>query len=164
MNRHLIAIRLLIAAALARINRTIGPPMVLIGNIAEGTHNGTITKKTDAAIATRFLFGKKGSDDDHIAVCTSDTDNPYGVITDEATAAEEIVNVALLGAAQETRKITLGGTVAVGDYLTCDANSKGKKLPTASGTYYICGRALMAGVSGDTIEFDPIPSVQRIVP
>jgi hypothetical protein len=164
LNPHATAIRLLIAAAIAKIHRTIGPPMALIGNIAEGVHNGNITKKSDAAITTRYIFGKKGSDDDHIAACTTDTDNPYGVITDEATAAEEIVNVALLGAAQETRRITLGGTVAVGDFLQCDAVGKGKKLSTASGTYYIVGRALMAGVAGDVIEFDPIPSVQRIVP
>ncbi len=136
----------------------------LFANLAEGAHAGEITKKTDAAITTRFLFMKRGSDDDHVAVCTADTDNPIGICTDESAAAEDPVNIATLGCAPTTRKVTLGGTVAVGDFLQVDSNSKAKKLSTSTGTYYIVGRALMAGVSGDIIEMDPIPSVQRVVP
>ena len=137
---------------------------IAFANIAEGTHGGNTTKKTDAAITTRFLFGKKGSDDDHIIPCTASTDIPLGVITDEAAAAEELVNVGLFGSSSETRRITLSGTVVVGDFLVTDSTGKGQKLPVSTGTYYIVGRALQAGVSGDVIEFDPVTAVQRVVP
>ena len=132
-------------------------------NIAEGTHHGHITKMADGAITTRFLFAKRGSDDDHVTPCTAASDIPIGVLTDEAAAAGDYVDVALFGSADETRKITLGGTVAQGDFLVTDTAGKAQKLPVASGTYYIVGRALSPGVSGDVIEFDPIPAVQRIV-
>src|SRR5882762_3098145 len=114
-------------------NRSSGRIRISFANIAEGTHGGNITKKTDGAITTRFLLGKRGSDDDHITPCTAVTDIPLGIITDEAAAAEDLINVGLFGSSSETRKTILGGTVAVGDFITTDANGKGQKLPTASG-------------------------------
>jgi len=160
-NMNIKLLPLLIARVFQLRART--SPRLAFANIAEGTHAGNITKKTDGAITTRYLLAKRGSDDDHITPCTAATDIPLGVITDEAAAAEEPVNMALLGSRGETLRITLGGTVAQGDFLTTDSTGKAQKLPATTGTYYIIGRALAAGVSGDVIEFDPIPAVQRVV-
>src|ERR1051325_3567860 len=41
---------------------------VLLANIAEGTHDGNITKAVDAVITERFLLAKIGSASDRVAV------------------------------------------------------------------------------------------------
>jgi hypothetical protein len=120
-------------------------------NIAEGVHgDGNITKLASAAMATRFLIVKFGADADHITISTAATDVLLGVCTDEATAAEDPVNVALIGSATGTLRVALGGTVAAGDLLTSDGAGK---AVTASSTNKIVGRALGAGVDGEVIEF-----------
>jgi hypothetical protein len=125
---------------------------MVLANIAQGAHReGQVTKKTDAAQATRFVFVKKGTDDDHIAVAVA-TDKPLGIMHRRSAAAEAPVNVKLLGCSNGTAFLSLAGTVAVGDYISPTTGGQGIKLPTASGTYYPCAVALQAGVSGDTIE------------
>lgn len=137
--------------------------MVHCANIAEGQHAGTITYKTDAAITTRFLVGKIGTDAAHIAVAGA-ADIPLGVITDEAAAAEELVSVAVLGCAGTTLKVVASAAIAAGAFVVADAGGKVKTLPATTGTYYILGRALNAAAAdGDTVEIDPIPCVQRVV-
>ncbi len=124
-------------------------------NVAEGTHHGSITKKTDAAIATRFLLGKFGSDVDHVAV-NGANDKPLGIITDEAAAAEDLVNVAFLGASGGTRKCVASEAIALTDELFTAANGKVQNLPAGAGTYYKVGRPLQtAGADGDILEFEP---------
>lgn len=133
-------------------------------NIGEGTHgSGNITKLTDAAITGRYKVVKKGSDDGHIAIVAAATDVPLGICSDEASAAELPVNVGVFGGSVGTKKVLLGGTVAVNDELS-SSNGTAIKLPTASGTYYPFGRALQAGVSGDTVEFAPVSPVARVIP
>ena len=129
-------------------------PRVCFANIAEGSRTtGNITKLTDATITTRFLLVKIGSDSDHVAVSAANTDIPLGVCTDEAPASQELVNVALLGVANGTAKVSLGGTVNAGDMLQSNGDGTAVKLLTTTGTFYNIGRALMAGVAGDVIEF-----------
>lgn len=142
-------------------------PKVTFANavLGEGTHlRGLITRKAAAAIATRFLLVKKGADDDHMIVCTADTDIPIGVCQNEAAAAEDLITVQTFGGAGGTMKAQFGGTVACGDLLQVDSNSKLKKLSTSTGTYYIVGQALYAAASGDIAEFVPCVPVQRVVP
>ena len=143
----------------------------VFANIGEGTHgdfNGGFSKLPDAAIGTRYLFAKPGTDADHAAVA-GHTDIPYGIFQDTTLGVGGMddltmpVAIRTLGAASETRRIALNSTVALGDYLVADDGGYAKTLPTASGTYYICGRALMAGVAGDTIEMDPCLPTQRVV-
>src|ERR1043165_2609897 len=57
------------------------PKTVRLANIAEGTHDGNITKAVDAAITERFLLAKIGSAADRVAVAGA-ADIPIGVITD----------------------------------------------------------------------------------
>lgn len=110
--------------------------LTVFANIAEGTHTDSISKLTDASIATRHLLYKVGSDATHIAISGA-TDLPIGVVADEATAAEEWVSLDLLGSnttrrmvaseamattgvsvyAAASGKIALSGTVKVGTLL-----------------------------------------------
>lgn len=126
-------------------------------NIGEGTHEGKITKLTDAAVATRFLIMKTGSDAAHAAICTAATDQPMGICTDEASAAESPVNIAVLGSGDSTLKVTLGGTVVKDDLLVANAAGKAVAISSTAGVYWSIGVALQGGASGEAIEFDPQP-------
>src|ERR1043165_2690090 len=114
-----LALRALVAAARVRWLRAHGQihnarlaltqnGRVRLANIAEGAHDGNITKAVDAAITERFLLAKVGSASDRVAVCGA-ADTPIGVITDEAAAVADIVNVALLGSAGRTGSIVSSG-------------------------------------------------------
>jgi hypothetical protein len=62
----------------------------------------------------------------------------------------------LVRSASGTGKVMLGGTVAIGDDLTTDAN--GKAITTTTANDEVIGRALEAGAAGDIIEFIPMLS------
>lgn len=139
-------------------------PAVEFANIAEGTVAGNKSYLSDEALATRFLLVKLGTDANHIAIAGA-ADIPIGVATDEAAAAEDLVNVGLLGSSSETRKAVASAAIAVGAMIVAAASGKVRTLPGTTGTYYIIGRALQAaGADGDVIEFDPYPCIQRVVP
>jgi hypothetical protein len=140
------------------------PGSVRLANIAEGTHgSGRITKLTDAAISGRYRVVKFGSDSAHVAVAIATDTFPIGIVTDEASAAELPVNVALFGQTEGTIKILLAGTVAAGDEIEATTGGAGLKLPITTGTYYPFGRALAAGVSGDTVEIMTYVPIARAV-
>lgn len=123
-------------------------------NIAEGTHEGDLTKLSSAAIATRYLCVKFGADVNHVAVCSAITDRPIGICSDEATAAEENINVQLLGSGGKTRLVTAGAAIAIGARVATMASGK---VQTAVTTQYPIGIALTAAAAdGDVIEIDPI--------
>jgi hypothetical protein len=141
-------------APLGFLNAVRGGDTLALANIAEGTHHGSITKKTDAAIATRYLLGKFGTDVDHVAVCGA-SDMPLGIISDEASAAEELVAVQFLSATDKTRKCVASEAIAITDELYTAANGKVQNLPAGAGTYYKVGRPLQAAAAdGDVIEFE----------
>jgi hypothetical protein len=128
---------------------------VYLANIAEGTHDGNITKGTDAAITERFLRGKIGSAADRVAVAGA-ADIPIGVITDEAAAAGDLVSVALLGARPSTVRMVASGAIAQGALLEPAANGRVQTLGVGAGTHHVVGRALdAASNAGDVIEVDP---------
>lgn len=119
-----------------------------------GTHDANITKLTDAAITTRHLLYKKGSDNDHIAVSGA-TDIPLGVVADEATAAELDVTVKLLGKG-ETKKMVANAAITAG--VPVYGAASGKVAPTGSVLVGIARTA--AAADGDVIEVqDKVPSV-----
>jgi hypothetical protein len=132
-------------------------------NIAEGTHAGSLTKKTDAAIATRFLLVKFGTDVNHIAV-NGANDKPLGICPDEAAAAEEDKAVDLLGVAKSTLRCVASEAIAITDELYSAAGGKVQNLPAGAGTYYKVGRPLQAaGADGDVLEFEPCFPVAVVV-
>lgn len=136
-------------------------------NIAEGQHDGSVTKKADAAHTLRYLVVKIGSDSDHVALCGA-SDRPLGVCSDQPEAAEDRVAVDLLGATGTTRKAVPSEAMAVGDPVYTAANGKVQNEPATAGTYYRIGYALTAAVSDDVtnghpIEFEPHPPVKVVV-
>lgn len=130
---------------------------------SEGQHlTGNITKRTDAAIATRYLLGKIGTDIGHVAVAGA-ADIPYGVITDEAGAAEDPVNVFLLGAGKGTTKMIASAAITAGALLEPAASGKVATKGGGAGSHYVVGRALdAAAADGDVIEVVPLFFLQVI--
>ena len=167
MNTFLLILSVIVAIALFTswiASRPRGHQLFPLANIGEGTHAGPLTKFSDAAIATRYLLGKFGSDVNHVAVAGAN-DKPLGIIADEASAAEEPVAVQLLGVAESTRKCVTSEAIALTDELYTAANGKVQNLPAAAGTYYKVGRPLQAAAGADeVIEFEPCFPVAVVVP
>src|SRR5438128_547768 len=71
------------------------PHLVLLANIAEGQHLASqgISYKSDVVITERFLLAKRGAASDSIDICGA-ANIPIGLITDEAGAINDYVNVA----------------------------------------------------------------------
>jgi len=140
-----------------RMWRGFSPRRTEFANIAEGTRpSGNKTYLADAAIATRYLCVKLGSDLNHIAVCSAITDNPIGLNADEPAAAEDECNVQLFGASAGTLRVVSGAAVTVGQYVATMANGK---VQPAVATQFAIGRALNAAAGADEIiEIDPIRS------
>ncbi len=133
-----------------------GKATVCFANIAEGqSHTGNKSYLPDAAIANRHTLVILGSSSSNVALGAVNTEIPLGVCTDSAEAAnlDVSVNVALLGNANGTLKVLLGGTVAAGDFLQSNGDGTAIKLLNTTGTFYNIGRALQPGVAGDVIEF-----------
>ena len=141
------------ASRLARLSRS--ERTVRLANIAEGTHDGNITREADAAITERWLLGKIGSASDRVAVCGA-SDTPIGVITDEAAAAGDLVNVALLGSLRSTVRMVASAAIVQGALVEPAANGRIATLGIGAGTHHVVGRALDAATAaGDIIEVDP---------
>lgn len=128
-----------------------GQTLTYGANIAEGVHCDSVTRLTDAAITSRHLLYKVGSDADHIAVGGA-ADLPIGTIDDEADAAEENLSVQLLGKGP-TKRMVASEAISAGEEAYTAASGKVQDLPTAAGTYWRVGTALTAAAAdGDIIE------------
>jgi len=116
----------------------------------DGTHEAALTRLTDAAITTRGLLYKKGTDDNHVAICAATADCPLGVIDDEADAAEKEIAVLILGKGP-TKRMIASEAIAVGDALFTTTTGKVQNFPGAGvATYWQVGVALTAA-SGDGV-------------
>lgn len=134
-----------------------------LANIAVGIHDCTTTLLADAAISTRYLLVKHGSDAQHGEVCGAN-DRPIGICTDEPTAAEDAFAVNLFGAQCETQRVVANGAIAAGVDVYTAAGGKVGVEPTTAGTYFRVGRTLFAaGADGDVIEIDPIEPERLVV-
>lgn len=121
-----------------------------------GTHaGGKITRYAEGALSTRYVLMKKGTANDEVLVCGA-SDMPIGVLTDEAYADRDPVNITLLGSADRTLLMVASEEIAVGAYVFTAANGKVQDLPAGAGTYYCVGIAVTAaGGDGDLLEVDP---------
>lgn len=133
-----------------------------LANIAEGTHAGSKRYLSDAAIATRYLLGKKGTDADHIAICGAG-DEPIVSITDEATAAEKEVTGEFLSTAQRTLIMIASEAITADEDVYTAANGKIQDEPTVAGTYYKVGRARSAASADEQIEVIPCAPIKVVV-
>lgn len=123
-----------------------------LANIAEGTHEGSITRKTDAAVSTRYLLAKQGTDADHVAACGA-AEVPLGVFTDEASAAEEYTAVELIGVTKRTVLMVASEAIDAGEQVFTAASGKVQDTTVGANTTYLVGTALTAATAdGDLIE------------
>jgi predicted amidohydrolase YtcJ len=109
-----------------------------------------LTFKADAAIAK----GKAvtiGSDSNHVAVASDAADKMVGIVQASASAAEDLVEVALPGGGA---KALVGGNVAAGDLLT--TNADGELIATTTATDRYIAMALESGVDGDLIAVEVV--------
>lgn len=94
------------------------------------------------------------------------TDNLYGIAQpstrrlalsglDDGFAAVDGEMLNIFGPGDDECELELGGTVAIGDYITSDANGKGIKADTDKDSV-IAMVDKHAGVSGDVIKVKPI--------
>lgn len=121
-----------------------------------GVNSNGKTMLSSAAVATRFLLGKFGADYRHVAALAAASDEPIGVITDEASAAEEEMFVELLGLTNRTVPVVAGVAITLGADLYALASGKVGLKPTAAGTYWKVGKALQpADADGDVFEMQP---------
>jgi hypothetical protein len=134
-------------------------PRIALANIAEGTHEGSITRLTDAAVATRYLLATVGSDAAHAAICAANG-IPIGVFTDEAAAAEANIAIELLGVSKRTLLVVASEAITAGEHVYTAADGKVQDLPTVAGTYYEVGVALTAA-SGDGVLLEVAHCVPR---
>lgn len=124
--------------------------------IATGTRSGPRTFSADAALTTRYLLVAHGAGANRIAICGLNG-IPWGIATDEAAAAGDLVAVALLGGTEGTLKGVSAGAISIGDFVIPAANGQLRTLTGApAGNHYICGRAIEA-TTGANEEFEFVP-------
>jgi hypothetical protein len=135
-----------------------------VNEFTDGTHAcGALNLFADAALATKHLLVKQGSDASHIAVCGA-ADLPKGICKDSPGAAEDLVHVVVLGSSIETQLAIASAAIAAGIPIYTAAAGKVQSEPTAAGTYYMVGYSITAaGADGDKIEFDPITPIKVVV-
>lgn len=134
----------------------------LANAIDTGTHDGAITKVTDAAIG-RYIVVKEGATVGTTVAISGAGDRPLGVTTNEAAAAADRVPVAPF-ALSGTKLLTASEAIAVGDTIYTAASGKVQNEPGAAGTYYRIGRALSAAAAdGDLIEVESHAPIKVVV-
>lgn len=152
-----------IALACGWLRRNARDYSICLENVGEGTHDGgRVTLKADAAVGTRYLLAKRGTDVDHVDICGA-SDVPLGVFTDEAAAIEDQVGVELLGANTRTLLMVASETMTFDDDVYAAASGKVQDLPTGAGTYYKVGKAVSAGVADGLIEVVPCFPEKKVV-
>ena len=114
------------------------------------TNHNSRTYFADGAIA-KYLLLKIGSDATHVTTAGA-ADRPLGNSEDAPAAAEDPVNVDLLGVTNKTRIMLASEAITAGDLVYTAASGKVQNEPAAAGTYYCVGRALTAATAdGDKI-------------
>ncbi len=134
----------------------------VFANVALGTHAGHVTRTASATFARKFLLAKAGASAGQAAVCGA-SDNPIGIVTDEAVADDPIA-LKLLGVGEQTAMLVASGALNAGVSLYAAASGKVQGEPTTAGTYYLIGRALTSATGdGDVLEAETIAPVKVVV-
>jgi hypothetical protein len=119
----------------------------------------------DAAQALRHALVKIGSDATHVAVTTANTETPIGVCDDEADAAEDNINVQLLGQKPGTIIMKAHAAITAGDEVVPAAAGRVQTITGLSSvTVYIVGKALNAATAqDDDVEVMHCVPIQRVI-
>ncbi|HSI08827.1 MAG TPA: capsid cement protein [Rariglobus sp.] len=104
------------------------------------------------ATGTAYYLGKIGADSRHATLIAAAADEPLGAFTDEAAAAEDLINLELAGLTERTLPLVADGVIALGADVYSKGDGKVTVKPTAAGTYWKVGKALTAS----TADNDPI--------
>jgi hypothetical protein len=134
---------------------------------AAGTHGGAWTRRADAATTNTHLLYKKGSDDNHVALCGV-ANYPLGVSNDQPEAAEDLINILPLGVGRPgSVKFRCATALADEIDLYTAANGLVQGEPGSAGTYWKVGRSVAAaqqvGTSDYIIEAVTQPPVKLTV-
>ena len=100
----------------------------------------------------QYYIVKPGGTAGQVILSSAATDKLLGTLNN-APKSGELAEV-VMRSGGSTHKVIYGGTVAVGDFLTSDAN--GKAITTVTGGNVILGMALEAGVLNDIAEYMPM--------
>lgn len=126
-----------------------------------GSHGHAIHRYADAAITTRYLLVKKGSDNDHIAVAGA-ADLPYGTVADEPALGDRVA-IQLLGKGP-TKKMVASAALASGVEVFTAAAGKVQGRPSASGTYWYLGVTCNSSAAdGDVLEVNDTAPVKLVI-
>lgn len=136
---------------------------VRYNTLGDGTHH-SLSLRADAAIGTKHLLVKRGSDANHAAVVAAASDEPLGVCPDEADAAEDPVEVSLLGVAKRTVLMVAQGTIAADVDVYSYGDGTITTTPATTGTYWKVGKSRSAGVANQEMEVEPCqPRLTKVV-
>ena len=153
-------------SSLRSLRRSLGlhAGILRVNALTDGIHaNGKITLRADAALTTRYLAVKRGSDVDHVAVCGA-ADKPLGICLDEPSAAEEPAAIGLFGGLHGTCLAVASEAIAADDDVFTAANGKLQNEPATAGTYYLVGKAVTAAAAdGDAFEIIPRAPLKFVV-
>jgi hypothetical protein len=114
--------------------------------------------------AVRFLVAKAGVTAGQADIAAA-VDKPLGIFQDQPEAGLPCV-VSLIPSTPGTNKVSINSTVTNDDWLTCDAAGYARTLPTANGTYWVFGRAILQAATApatDIIEFVPVGPFKVVV-
>lgn len=123
-----------------------------INALGDGVHpDGHVTRTADAAHTLKNLIVKEGTTaGSTVAICGLNA-RPIGVCEDTPEAADDPVNVALLGVAPGTLLAVAAGAITAGAAVYTAAN--GKVSATGASTSYFLGFAVTAAAAdGDPVE------------
>lgn len=114
--------------------------------------NSRTFKSTNDLSAKQFFIVKLDTgNDNQIVLSAAATDKHVGILLNTPKAGDT-ADVYLRNAAG-TSKVVAGGTIAINDALTSDAN--GKAVATTTAADQVIGYSLHAAASGDIVEFAP---------
>lgn len=106
--------------------------------------------KADAAIAKGQAV-KIGSDNEHVAKCSADTDKAIGVAQSVASAAEDVIEVAIPGGGAKGLAQT---TIAAGKLVGPHSDAGLKPVDTAGDRFI--GMAMESAVAGDLFDMEVV--------
>jgi hypothetical protein len=164
-----ITLLLILAAAGARPgrsktsgNRGIRARLIDLANnsiLVNITPKGRATAVADSAFTSRYLIAKRGANYYSVAIA-GQGDIPYGVVPDMTPTTDTDLSyplpVNILGLNEDTERMIASGAISIDQLITTDASGQVRAVPSASGTYWVIGKAKTATVAqGDQVEVIP---------
>jgi hypothetical protein len=117
------------------------------------TEEAHVTRPAGADLSAKQWFIVKLNSSKQVVLSSAATDKHFGIVANVPDSATNSPVDVVLCNADGTFKVTAGGSVAVGDLLTSDAN--GKAIATTTSGDRVIGMAVTAGASGELVEFAP---------